>query len=194
MIVSLTLTTIIHKMFKQVIPTQEKKTDDTPQYNILINKHPLNLIPKNLRECTNCNNMGKGYLKCAKCKHAHFCSDKCYKENYKAHKHVCGLISSKRGLAYDKQISLMVAINNKCASDDFRQSGIYTSGKKYWRMVVDDWNDTYLKLVSIEKEEVDEYFVLSKYEEQTDKIFIYNEIGEEKGIKMNWIDRYKLFE
>ena len=68
-------------MFKQVIPTQESNDENTTQYSIRINKHPLNVIPKKLRECANCNNMGKGYLKCPKCKHAHFCSDKCYKEN-----------------------------------------------------------------------------------------------------------------
>ena len=178
-------------MYKQIIPTQETADASTCDYEIRINKCPLNKIPSDLRLCAHCQQAGVGYLKCPKCKYTHYCSDTCYKANHKVHKTICHQVDKKRGVAYDKNFCLHAAITTKLADSNFKQSGIYKSCKKYWRMFVDDWNDNYLRLVSIESKELNKYFEECDADTKSDKIFIYISDDIPSGIKLNWVSKDK---
>ena len=178
-------------MYKQIIPTQKPAKAPTINYEVRINKCPLNQIPSNIRICAHCSKAGEGYLKCPKCKYTHYCSDKCYKANHKVHKTACCLIDKKGGIAYDKNFCLNAAIKIKLGDSNFKQSGLYKSGKKYWRMFVDDWNDNCLRLVSIESEELNEHFAEHDSDIKCDKIFMYVCPDLPSGLKFNWISKDK---
>ena len=180
-------------MYKQIINVEDcLPSNDNTTYVVKINKMPLQAIPKKLRECANCNKIGEGYLKCSSCKSTHYCSNECYKNNYKTHKHVCEISDAISGIDYNKKINITTALNHKLAKPDIKQSAIYTSGKKYWRISIDDWEAEYLNLVSIEREDVEELFNMCKYDDESSHIFIYNEPDKPQGIKINAIDKIKL--
>lgn len=178
-------------MYKQIIPTQEEKNENTISYAVRANKVPLSNIDKDLRECANCSKIKKGILKCPNCKIAHFCCDKCYKEGYKHHKKICKHLNNKSKIDYNKELCITIGVKMKLYAENYKESFIYTSGKKYWRVIIEDWEDNYMLWTSVSREEVNEYFEITEYDEKSDRIVIYQEEGTNKGMKLNMMNKDK---
>ena len=110
--------------------------------------------------CETCQTNGSSMLKCSGCKSTYYCSPECQKEAWKYHKSACKNLKNDGGFDRDTHNNIKCGLNLNINSKTFKDSIVYTSGCKYWRIDFDhdDKDDTYMMLIESSKDEfIDAY-------------------------------------
>jgi hypothetical protein len=143
--------------------------------------------------CEICDTNGSSMLKCSGCNCTYYCSKECQKKKgWKYHKSGCENLNNDDGM-FDRVTNnnIRCGINFNIQRSGFKDSIVYTSGCKYWKVNFDpdDKDDTYMTLTQSSKEQyLDECNGQRTEKNDSNVSFLFYYIGNNKLYSMNaWV-------